>query len=127
MVRRGADVALVLPAAGGKTLLLILLMRVTALGVIIVILLFWALLDGMARPCQQHDVPYGTWTMASSRDNNCQLVLVTAEQALQPEFGAWTTRLHLQRHEQLADKTHKPLLTELSAPPSSNVRPLSSN
>jgi superfamily II DNA helicase RecQ len=48
-VRRNADVALVLPAAGCKTLLLMLLVHVKAHGVTIVILPFRALLDNPAR------------------------------------------------------------------------------
>jgi hypothetical protein len=107
LVRRDADVALVLPAAGGKTLLLMLLASVEVLGVTIVILPFRALLDDLARRCQQHDVPYSTWT-AGSRDKDCQLVLATAEQALLPAFGAWATRLHTARklHHIVLDDVH---------------------
>jgi superfamily II DNA helicase RecQ len=92
LVRHDADVALVLPVAGGKTLLLMVLAHADVLGVTIVILPFRALLDDLARRCQQHDVPYSTWT-AGSRDKNCPLVLATAEQALLPAFGAWATQL----------------------------------
>jgi superfamily II DNA helicase RecQ len=92
LVRRDADVALVLPAAGGKTLLLMLLECVEVLGVTIIIMPFKALLDDMARRCPQHDVQYSRW-MAGSCDNDCQLVLVKAEQALLPAFGAWAIQL----------------------------------
>ncbi len=107
LVRRDADVALLLSAASGKMLLLILLARVEALGITIVILPFRALLDNLVRRCQQHDVPYSTWT-AGSRDKDCHLVLATAEQALLPAFGAWATRLHTARklHRIVLDDTH---------------------
>ncbi len=113
-MRRDADVALVLPVAGGKTLLLMLLARVEALGVTIVILPFRALLDDLARRCQQHDVPYSTWT-AGSRDKDCQLVLATAEQVLLPAFDAWATRLHTARklHRIVLDDAHL-MLTALT-------------
>ncbi len=112
LVRRNADVALVLPAAGGKTLLLMLLARIMALGITIVIQPFRALLDNIARRCQQHDVLYSTWT-AGSCDKDCQLVLVTAEQALLPAFGAWVTRLQAARklHHIVLDDAHLMLTT----------------
>jgi hypothetical protein len=107
LVHRNADVALVLPAASSKMLLLMLLARVEALDVTIVILPFRALLDDLAHCCQQHDVPYSTWT-AGSLDKDCQLVLATAEQALLPAFGAWATRLQAARKLRciVLDNTH---------------------
>ncbi len=85
-MRRNTDVALVLSAASGKMLLLMLLARIEALRITIVILPFRALLNDMARRCQQHDVPYSILT-ADSCNKDCQLVLAIAEHALPLAFS----------------------------------------
>jgi superfamily II DNA helicase RecQ len=118
LVRRDANVVLVLPAAGGKTLLLMLLARIKVLSVTIVILPFRALLDDLARRCQQHNVDFTTWTAFSSNNSNSNgsgLVFATAEQALLLAFSAWAARLHAVRklHRLVLNDAHLMLTTPI--------------